>query len=220
MTREHIYFIPFIFVLGFLTGALATRARPLEVPAARSGRPVLVAGAVVLFVFIATHALAMHGGARHTTDLLSGEAIFDQQPSFTADEVYERTARFSPAGREAYQKMTYTSDLLFPLALFYFLVRLGRYVAISAIPRSAQTPKFLALVTLVPILWLLADLGENSIVYTLLGSFPARNDTLAGILGIVTDAKFTLLVASVVVPAVLLGVAKRQDQASPSVQVK
>lgn len=209
MTREHLYFIPFIFALGFLTGALATRTRPAGVPATGSGRHVLVAGAVVLFVFIATHALSMHGGARHTTDLLRGQAIFDQRPSFTADEVYERTERFGALGREAYQKMTYTSDLVFPLALFYFLARLGRYVALSAIPRSALTPQYLVLVMVAPVLWLLADLGENSIVYTLLETFPARNDALAGILGVVTDAKFTLLVASVVVPAVLLGVAQR-----------
>lgn len=210
MTREHLYFIPFIFALGFLTGALATRGRPSD--AAPGRRQVLVAGAVVLFVFIATHALSMHGGARHTNDLLSGQALFDQRPSFTAREVYDRIARFSPAGREAYRKMTYTSDLVFPLALFYFLVRLGSYVALSAFPHSALTKKFLILVTVVPILWLLADLGENSIVYALLGTFPERNDALAGILGVVTDVKFTLLVASVVVPAVLLGVAKREDR--------
>lgn len=220
MTREHIYFIPFIFALGFLAGALATRSRPPEVPAGRSGRQVLVAGAVVLFVFIATHALSMHGGARHTTDLLSGQAIFDQHPSFTAEEVYDRIARFSPAGREAYQRMTYTTDLVFPLALFYFLVRLVRYVALSVIPRSALTPKFLVLVTVMPVLWLLTDFCENSIVYALLRKFPARNDALAGILGFVTDTKFTLLVASVVVPAVLLGAARNEAKASLSVTEK
>lgn len=220
MTREHLYFIPFIFALGFLVGALATRPILPNVPSSKSGRQVLVAGGIVLFVFVATHALSMHGGARHTTELLAGQAIFDQRPSFTGDEVYERIARFSPAGREAYQRMTHTTDLIFPLALFYFLVRLGRYAALSAVPRSALTPKFLALVTVVPVLWLLADLGENSIVYALLQTFPARNDGLAGILGFVTDAKFTLLVASVVVPAVLLGVAKNDAKTSLSVQVK
>lgn len=220
MTREHLFFIPFIFSLGFIVGALATRARPADVLPSANGRQVLVAGAFLLFVFIATHALSMHGGARHTADLLSGQALFDQRPSFTADEVYERIARFSAHGREAYRKMTYTTDLVFPLALFYFLVRLGRYVALSALPRSALKPKFVALVTLMPILWFITDLGENAIVHSLLKKFPERNDALAGILGIVTDAKFALLVASVVVPAVLIGVAQRENKTSLSVIVK
>jgi hypothetical protein len=203
MTREHLFFIPFIFALGFVVGALATRARPPEVPSATNGRPVLLAGLLVFVVFIATHALSLHGGARHTEHLLAGQALFDQRPSFSADELYRRIASFGAAGREAYGRMTYTSDVVFPLALFYFLVRLARYVARSAVPRSALA---LALATLVPILWLAADLAENAMVYTLLGKFPERHETLAATLGFVTDAKFTLLVASVAVPAVLLRV--------------
>lgn len=212
MTREHLFFIPFIFFLGFIVGGLVTRERPHNTSTAREGRQLLVAGILVLLVFVATHAFAMHGGARHTSDLLGGQAMFDQRPSFNADEVYQRIARFSAAGREAYRKMTYTSDLVFPLALFYFLFRLARYVARSGAPRSALSPKFVKFATIVPVLWLLTDLGENAIVYTLLSRFPERNDALAGMLGFVTDAKFALLVASVVVPAVLLRVMRGGGQ--------
>lgn len=62
--------------------------------------------------------------------------------------------------------------------------------------------------------------GENSIVHSLLKRFPERNDALAGILGIVTDEKFTLLAASVVVPAVLIGAAQRETKTSLSVIAK
>jgi len=37
MTREHLFFIPFIFSLGFVVGALVTRERPRE---AANGRQV------------------------------------------------------------------------------------------------------------------------------------------------------------------------------------
>jgi hypothetical protein len=209
MTREHLFFIPFIFSLGFIIGALPTHPRSLAAPSATNGRSVLIAGLLVLFVFLATHVLSMHGGARHTGNLLQGQVIFDQRPSFTADEVYARMARFGAAGREAYRRMTYTSDLVFPLFLFNFLVRLARYVAHSAAPRSALATK---LVTLLPLLWLATDLAENATVHSLLRRFPERNDALAGILGVVTDAKFALLAASVVVPAVLLFAEQRKTR--------
>jgi hypothetical protein len=205
MTREHLFFIPFIFALGFVVGALTTRERPREAGSDGKGRQVVVAGLIVLFVFVATHALSTHGGARQTGELLGGQALFDQRPSFSPDEVHERIAHFGEAGRDAYRRMTYTSDLAFPLALFAFLISLARYVARSTMfhfPRAAR------LATLVPVLWLVADLSENAIVHTLLGAFPERNDALAGLLGVVTDTKFTLLVASVVGLAGLIG-AKR-----------
>jgi hypothetical protein len=208
MTREHLFFIPFVFSLGFVVGALATREPPPDTPA-NSARPVLFAGLLVLLVFFVTHVLSLHGGARHTGDLLAGQAIFDQRPSFTADEVYARMELFGAAGREAYRKMTFTSDLIFPLVLFHFLVRLARYVAHSAVPGSALAAK---VATVVPLLWLVTDLAENATVHALLRKFPERNDALAGILGVVTDAKFALLTASVVVPAVLLGAAHRKTK--------
>lgn len=207
MTREHLFFIPFIFSLGFVVGALVTRERPRE---AANGRQVVVAGLIVLLVFVATHALSTHGGARQTGELLAGQPIFDQRPSFSAAEVYERIVRFGEAGRDAYRRMTYTSDLAFPLALFYFLFSLARYVTRQV---DGLSPRATRLVILMPFLWLATDLAENAIVFTLLRDFPARNDALAGILGVVTDTKFTLLVASVVALAVLMAVKRRRVDA-------
>jgi hypothetical protein len=205
MTREHIFFVSFIFALGFVAGALATSTRAKRHRSDDSRRPggraVVVAIVTLAVVFVATHVFSTHGGVRHIEDLLRGQAVFDQRPSFTAAEVHARLESFGVEGRAAYRRMTYTSDLVFPLALFYFLFQLVRFVIGST---TVPAPGLARFASFAPVLWLTSDLAENALIYYLLGEFPQRCDHLAGILGVLTYLKFALLVASLALPAALL----------------
>jgi hypothetical protein len=208
VTREHFFFVPFVFLLGIVTGSLLARARlipetgsaPPDAPAPRvrtRGLVVPLVGFVLLFVV--THLLGAHGGAKAVEQALGGQRLFDQQASWSTSEVYARVDAFGHAGRAAYAKMTYTQDLLFPLVLFAFLVQLLRFVA----ERAGLRPDLRRLALLLPTAWVLADLVENATIYRLLTSYPARHDFLAGSLGALTYLKFTLLVASVALAAKL-----------------
>jgi hypothetical protein len=204
VTREHLFFVPFVFLLGIVTGSLLARARLMpeagSTPAPRVGTKGLVVPLVAfLFLFVVTHLLGSHGGAKAVEQALGGHRLFDQQASFSVSEVYARIGAFGQAGRAAYATMTFTQDLLFPLVLFAFLVQLLRFVT----ERAGLRPDLRRLALLVPTAWLLADLVENATIYRLLTSYPARHDFLAGSLGALTYLKFTLLVASVALSAAL-----------------
>lgn len=218
MTREHVFFVPAIFLLGFTLGALA-----LHWQQARTGRvataarlPLTVrawglAAPLVAFVliFVLTHLLQVPGSPRALTAELHGQQMFDQQPSFSAEEVYERMAAFGASGRAAYRQLLFSADLLFPLVLFTFLVQLTRFVALRLPALSTRVQRTLLLV---PLSWLLSDLLENAIIAYLLDTFPTQSDALAARLGTVTDVKFTLLVASLCVPALLVTQLGRTNQ--------
>lgn len=222
MTREHIFFIPLIFFLGTVLGALTmrwqlARSAPRAAagsyrisPARVSGRGLLLPLAAFLLLFVATHLSALHGGPRALTEALHGAPIFDQRPSFSPDEVYARIAAFGAEGRAAYRTLTFSADLLFPLVLFVFLVQLTRFVT-ERLP--ALSPHVRGPLLLLPLAWLLSDLAENALIFHLLTRFPERHDALAARLGTLTDLKFTLLLASLAVPALL---SLRLPRASPT----
>lgn len=203
MTRQHIYFVPIVFLLGVIVGHLSGLRQG---HVARMTRPRVTVAAVLwplagfVVLFLATHAFSMHGGAKAVHHALGDLPLFDQRPSFGADEVYGRIQLFSPEGRLAYQRMTYTTDVAFPVTLSLFLVQLARYVA-ERTPGTGLGLRRLAV--LLPGVWLATDLFENWIVYDLLSTFPERRDGLAAALGYVTETKFTLLVGSLLASATL-----------------
>lgn len=204
MTREHLYFIPIVLSLGVILGSQITRhvwtaAAGLPKPVRRvSSRGLLIPLFGFVLMFVATHAMSTHGGAKAVADSLGGLALFDQHASFSAGEVALRIDGFGEAGRRAYQRMTYTSDLVFPLVLFTFLIQLARFVVERAIPTRWRAAAYAF-----PALWLLSDLAENSVIYHLLGQHPTPHPTLAAGLGWLTSLKFGLLLASVATPAVM-----------------
>jgi hypothetical protein len=208
VTREHLFFVPFIFLLGVVAGSLMARARlvpkgassPEGAPARRVGaRGLLVPLVAFVVLFVVTHLVGTHGGAKAVEQTLGGQALFDQQASLSATEVHARIDAFGQAGRAAYARMTFTQDLLFPLVLFVFLVQLLRFIA----ERGGWEPDRRRLPLVLPVAWLLTDLAENATIYQLLTSYPVRHDFLAGALGPLTYLKFTLLVASVALAALL-----------------
>jgi hypothetical protein len=218
MTPAHLFFIPSVFFLGFFAGGIAASffrpASPVGVESGSghgqtSAKALLIAFVVFATVFVATHMSPQFGGAKAISAALHGLPILDQQPSFSSDDVYQRLEAFGMAGRDMYQRFTYSSDLVFPLTLLVFLSLLAKFVA----QRSVLSIQWRKALMALPFVWFASDMLENAIVFSLLSQFPTRNDALGGLVGFVTVAKFGLLLLSIAVPAVCLVVLKKGERA-------
>jgi hypothetical protein len=206
MTSAHLLYIPIIFMLGLLTGMLANSQNKPErtTPFVRhsiSSRLLIASLMVFLFAFIGTHFFPIPRSAHAVHHALHGAEIFDKKPSYTAKEVFDRISTFPSAGIALYKQFTYTTDILFPITLFAFLILLSLFVS----ERVGIRGKYQVLLAAVPAAWFGMDVLENAIVYRLLDSFPNRNEFLAGILGYITLTKFSLLLISISIPVIVKG---------------
>jgi len=190
---------------GKMIGNGQTKVDSANLARAVSTKVLLLAFLIFAGVFVITHLFPMPYGAKAVQSALGGLPLFDKQPSFSIEEVYSRLQAYSSDGFNDYKRFTYTVDLIFPLAFFYFLVTLSRFVVERISLSNFLTKAIIAL----PFIWLGFDLLENSMVFTLLSGFPNRIDFLAGILGFVTAAKFGLLLLSILVPPVFLVFGKK-----------
>lgn len=207
MPSSHLMFIPAVFLIGALAGSL--------VATHRAGRPtaLLATLGVFLVTLLVTHAAPIPGGVQALRASVDHQQLFDQHPAFSPDDVHRRISAFGATGREAYQQFTYTTDLVFPLALFLFLFALARFVSERVgpmrIPRS--------ILRLGPILWFTSDLVENGIIYFLLATYPTLHAVPATMLAYVTVSKFVLLLVSFVLPLALY--VRLLRKATPTVAV-
>jgi hypothetical protein len=203
MTSAHILYIPTIFMLGFLTGLLIRSGGKVETntPQQQTVSGVLLLGSlfIFLFAFVGTHFFAIPRSAHAVHHALNGAEIFDKKPSYSSSEVYERISHFPEGGRFLYKQFTYTTDILFPITLFCFLILLSIYIS-----QRAMMPKKLRMILVfIPIIWFSFDMLENAIVYHILDIYPIRKEWLADILGYVTIIKFGLLLLSIAIPALI-----------------
>ncbi len=208
MTTEHILYIPTIFFIGFLIGKLSSTSSLVENGPAdlRPIKGTLVLGSFVLFaiVFVTTHFFELPASSKAVSTALGGAKIFDKSPSFSSDEVYQRMSQFPEAGIYLYKRFTHSIDILFPLALFGFLLLLSKYLT----QRLQANQIVIRLLTALPMIWLGSDMIENGIIFYLLNEFPKRHNLLAGILGYLTITKFAFLLLSVSLPALMTTVQK------------
>lgn len=212
-TSAHFFFIPIVFFLGLFFGGLLPRQRfGVAVGQLRrratSAKAVALAFAVFALVFVFTHLLSHTSGAHSLSVHLGGQPIFDQRPSFSSVQVYDRLTAFGEEGRSMYQKFTYTDDVVFPLSLLVFVYFLGRFVG----DRSAVGNGLRLVLLGLPLVWFGFDMLENAMVYQLIGQYPLTSETLGNLLGLVTVTKFALLLACVVVPATTSILFRRRDQ--------
>lgn len=212
MTPAHAFFIPSVFFLGFLFGGIvASRRAPIAVPqgdaklSGPTGRTLMIAFIVFAGIFSATHLFPQFGGSKAISVAVHGMPILDQRPAFSSIDVFQRLEAFGEAGRAMYQRFTYSADIVFPLSLLVFLALLARFAA-QRIMLSAAMRNMLVVL---PLIWFGADMMENAIVYTLISQFPAKNDYLGEIVGLVTVSKFILLLLSIATPAILLVVMRK-----------
>jgi hypothetical protein len=203
MTTEHVLYIPTIFFIGFLIGKLsAPTQNDQDAPTGRKLiRGHLVFASFILFVvvFAGTHFFELPASSKAVSRALGGVPIFDKSPSFSSNEVYQRMSHFPAAGIYLYKRFTHSIDILFPISFFVFISLLSKFL----IQRVKVNPTIMPILTALPIIWLACDLVENEIIYYLLNDYPERHNLLAGVLGYLTIAKFTFLLLSVAMPALI-----------------
>jgi hypothetical protein len=165
-------------------------------------RTVFVAALVwAVVVVIAVHFLDFPGSVPDFQHASGGGTLLDASPAFSATGVYNRLAEYGERGRRNYSFRNVTIDVLLPLSVLPFLVLLMR---------KAVTPftcgQFLraALLSL-PVIYVLFDLLENSIVLVLLDNYPVRRNMLAGSLPYATIIKRVASLLAIAVPLTMLG---------------
>jgi hypothetical protein len=206
MPSTHVFFIPMIFFLGFFFGAIITQSRlgrGFTGPAqARHKRNLFWALGLFVAVLVSTHVFSTAGGSAALEATLQGSPLLDKVPSFSAEEVHARLAGYGESGRRAYQKFTFTADVVFPVSLLFLILSISNLV----LARTATTPVFRALLFVLPVLWFFSDMLENAVIYELLAGFPNETKWLSKIIGHITMAKFGLLAGSIALAAVISAV--------------
>lgn len=162
-------------------------------------RSVLIAFAILIAVFIATHVLPMPGSLREVMATAGGQTILDQKPAFSTEEVYQRLDAFGPTGREQYRWFLVTTDVAFPLTLLAFLFLLARYTSQQLAPQPAQR----SLLLIFPVAFFVFDMIENLSIFLMLSDYPERHELTGDLLGYVTVVKRLSMYAAIVLPLVL-----------------
>jgi hypothetical protein len=162
-------------------------------------RTVLISLVIAVAVFLATHILPTPGSVHEVLRATGGQLIFDLQPSFSAEEVYERLIAYGDNGRAMYRRMMLSTDIIFPLSLLAFLFLLSSYSVQKMVPPRALRWLLLAL----PVLYFLSDMVENVSIFTMLSDFPARHELIGATLGYVTVFKRVTQAAALALPIAL-----------------
>jgi len=197
MPPEHALYVPLVFTIGLIVGLLSSPGIRLSKAIRQTsgsfvrGWWVVAAFIASVAVFILTHLMPMLGGVHMVMRETHGLPVFDQHPSFSVGDIYARLDAFGAAGRAAYQHMTYSSDLIFPLSLLVFLLLFATYLANRIAPASS-IGRWLRIL---PIAWFLLDMTENSIIFIIIQMYP---DVffLSSLLGMITIMKFLFLLGS------------------------
>ena len=213
MTFQHIFYIPVIFLLGTVFGTMISEINQkksiikskdlinqnLVTQPKTSKKIVLQTFLIFILIFIITHFFEIPYGSKTVSRILGGIEIFDKSPVFTSTAVYDRMNLFSAVGIEVYKRFTYTIDILFPLSFFAFLLTYAKFVR-----QRIKIQNYISkLLVWLPFLWFAFDLIENTILFSILTTFPNKINILSSSLGFITVIKFGLLLLSIVVPSVI-----------------
>ena len=215
MTIQHLLYIPTIFLLGLVFGAMINERAKGKMSNAiidsnvpfryqTSGKTLLQTFSIFLIVFVITHMFPIPFGSKVVKQLL-GHEIFDKRPVFSSAEVYERINLFSEAGVMTYKRFTYTIDVLFPASFFAFLWTFASFVS-----ERRKISKHVRNVLIgLPIFWVASDLIENAVIFKILDCLPNQSEFLGNYLGLITALKFGLLAFSIFTPLLLILFARK-----------
>lgn len=210
MTIQHIFYIPTIFLLGFIFGTMTnkvTQSQNNQLRYKTSKKRLLQTFLIFLLVFVVTHIFEIPWGSKAVSQLLGAIEIFDKSPVFSSDAVYERISLFPAEGLMAYKRFTYTIDVLFPFSFLLFLFTYARFVS-----QRINIPKYLAKVLIsLSFFWFALDMLENVVIFNILSKFPSRNEIFGSSLGFITVIKFGLLMLSILMPSLLFIFAKKRE---------
>ena len=210
MTIQHIFYIPTIFLLGFVFGTMTnkvTQSQNNQLLYKTSNKKLFQTFLIFLLVFVVTHIFEIPWGSKAVSQLLGGIEIFDKSPVFSSDAVYERVRLFPEEGLMAYKRFTYTIDLIFPISFLIFLSTFARFVS-----QRITIPKYLAKVLIrLSFFWIAFDMLENAVIFNILTKFPSQNEFLGSSLGFITVLKFGLLMLSILMPSLLFIFANKRE---------
>ena len=210
MTIQHIFYIPTIFLLGFVFGTMVNKTTTSEKDQLQyktSKKTLLQTFLIFFLVFVVTHIFEIPWGSKAVSQLLGGIEIFDKSPVFSSDAVYERIRLFPAEGLMAYKRFSYTIDVLFPISFLVFLSTFARFVS-----QRITIPKYLAKVLIrVSFFWFAFDMLENVVIFNILTKFPSQNELLGSSLGFITVLKFGLLLLSILMPSLVFIFANKRE---------
>ena len=176
-------------------------------------RAIFVAALVwAVLAVVAVHFLDFPGSVPDFQHASGGGTLLDATPAFSATGVYGRLGGYGEDGRRNYFFRNVTVDVLLPLNVLPFLLLLMR---------RAVTPfhfgRFVrAALLALPVIYVMFDLLENSIVLVLLGNYPERLDMLAGSLPYATIVKRAASLLAIAVPLAMLGFNSVRSRAAAS----
>lgn len=159
-----------------------------------------------VLVVVVVHFALFPGSVPDFQRASSGGVLLDASPEFTADGVYDRLAGYGDQGRKNYSFRNLTVDVFLPLSVLPFLFLLMR----RAVARVAPGRTLVLVLLAVPLVYVMFDFLENSIVLVLLRCYPERVNLLAVSLPYATIVKRIASVVAIVVPLGLLGVSSIQ----------
>ena len=163
-------------------------------------RSVIIAFVILMVVFTTTHLLPIPGSLSGVMATADGQAILDQQPAFSTEEIYRRLDAFGPAGRDLYKWFLVTTDVIFPLSLLAFLSLLARYTS----QQCAPPPTLRGLLVVFPVAFFVLDMIENLSIFLMLSDYPERHQFTGRLLGYVTVVKRLSMYMAILLPLVLL----------------
>lgn len=157
-----------------------------------------------LLIFLSFTALVLPGQATRGQEETGGSGSPDTSFYYSADDLYQMAEEYGQEGREAYVRIRFTFDLVWPLVYTLFLVTSISWLSRRAF--SGDSPWQLA--NLAPILAALFDFLENISTSLVMVRYPDHTaviDTLAPIFTavkwILVGISFLLLLASLFMAA-------------------
>lgn len=125
---------------------------------------------------------------------------FDLLFFYDADTVYQMLADYGEALRQRYVIGLLTVDALYPI-YYSLLMSLFIGVTIKSMPGKLARLRYFMLL---PFLVMLSDLVENTLLISLLTSYPEKLNVVAGVAGYVTCAKWLMFAIAMLVVGLLL----------------
>ena len=124
-------------------------------------------------------------GIAQLNEITDEAGVLDEMV-YSADKAYAVLKAQGEAGRSFYRRLLLTTELVFPLAYRGFSAVLITYLFSRWLP--PQSPwRFLSLL---PLVGMLADYLENTLVLSLLFAYPQRLNTVAAVAGAATRVKW------------------------------
>jgi hypothetical protein len=139
----------------------------------------------ILFMIIAYLNIGKPFGIEQLEEITGGVGALDEM-FYTPESAYEVLDKQGEAGRQFYQQLLLTTEIIFP-----FIYRMFNAVFIAFLFSRFLPPKSkLNYLCLAPIIGMIADYIENSLILTMLFNYPERLYAIANTASVITIIKW------------------------------